>query len=166
MEALKEIAHQIRLRDCSGIIIVDFIDMLEQDHRDRVVKALEDEVMKDRVRVSVISMTGLGLVELTRKRQRSSLSRILTDPCFYCEGMGTLKKKETIVCEIFRELSEVVRKKSITAPIVAHCHSDIVNWVYSEESELMDSLEEELGVPVIFQADLKLHYEEHRVEFS
>lgn len=164
MESVKEIAHQIRLRDCSGIIVVDFIDMLEQDHRQKVLKALEEEVKRDRVRVSVISMTGLGLVEMTRKRLRSSLRRTLSDPCFYCEGLGTLKKKETIVCEIFRDLTQVLTKKTITHPMIVHCHGDVVNWVYSEESEMMDTFEEELGVPVIFRTDSRLHFEEFRIE--
>ncbi len=164
MEAVKEIALQIRLRDCGGIIIVDFIDMVEQEHRDRVLKGLSEEVKRDRVRVSVVSMTGLGLVELTRKRLRSSLRRSLTDPCFYCHGLGSLKKKETIVCEIFRDLSHRVAKKTISKPILVHCHTDIVNWVYSEESEMMGTFEEELGVPIIFQMDPKKHFEEFSIE--
>jgi ribonuclease G len=164
MEAVKEIAHQIRLRDCGGIIVIDFIDMAEQEHRERLMKNLEEEVRRDRVRVTVISMTGLGLVEMTRKRLRSSLRRTVTDACFYCEGMGTLKKKDTIVCEMFRDLTQIIMKKSITHPIIVHCHADIVNWVYSEESEMMDSFEEELGVPIIFRTDVKLHFEEYRIE--
>lgn len=164
MEAVKEIAHQIRLRDCGGIIVIDFIDMMEQDHRDRVLKALEEEVRRDRVRVSVISMTGLGLVELTRKRLRSSLRRTLTDACFYCSGLGSLKKKDTIVCEIFRDITQILTKKAITHAIIVHCHADIVNWVYSEESEMMDAFEEELGVPVIFRTEGKLHFEQYRIE--
>jgi ribonuclease G len=164
MEAVKEIALQIRLRDCGGIIIVDFIDMMEQEHRDKVLKALSEEVKRDRVRVSVVSMTSLGLVELTRKRIRSSLRRTLTDGCFYCHGLGTLKKKETIVCEIFREISHRLTKKTITQPMIVHCHTDIVNWVYSEESEMMDAFEEELGVPVIFRTDTKKHFEAYTIE--
>ncbi len=166
MEAVKEIAHQIRLRDCGGIIIVDFIDMVEAEHREKVLKALEEECKRDRVRVVVVSMTGLGLVELTRKRLRSSLRRTLTDECFYCDGLGTLKKKDTIVCEIFRDLTQMMAKKTPTEPFIVHCHTDIVNWVYSEESETMDSFEEELGVPVIFRTDVKLHFEEYRIENS
>lgn len=164
MEAVKEIAHQIRLRDCGGIIIVDFIDMTEQEHREKVVKALEEEVKRDRVRVTVVSMTGLGLVELTRKRLRSSLRRTLTDECFYCDGLGTLKKKDTIVCEVFRDLSQMLAKNASSKPFIVHCHTDVVNWVYSEESETMDVFEEVLGVPVIFRTDLKLHFEEYRIE--
>ena len=91
------------------------------------------------MRVTVVSMTGLGLVELTRKRLRSSLRRTLTDECFYCEGLGTLKKKDTIVCEIFRDLAQMIAKKTATHPFIVHCHTDIVNWVYSEESETMDA---------------------------
>ncbi len=164
MEAVKEIALQIRLRDCGGIIVVDFIDMLEQEHKDKVLKALTEEVKRDRVRVSVISMTGLGLVELTRKRIRSSLRRTLTESCFYCHGLGSLKKKETIVCEIFRELTHRVAIKTMTQPIIVNCHSDIVNWVYSEESEMMHAFEEELGVPIIFRSDAKKHFEEYSFE--
>ncbi len=164
MEAVKEIALQIRLRDCGGIIVVDFIDMLEQEHKDKVLKALTEEVKRDRVRVSVISMTGLGLVELTRKRIRSSLRRTLTESCFYCHGLGSLKKKETIVCEIFRHLSHRVAIKTISQPITVNCHADIVNWVYSEESEMMHAFEEELGVPIIFRSDAKKHFEEYTFE--
>lgn len=164
MEAVKEIAHQIRLRDLGGIIIIDFIDMMEQEHREKVVSSLEEEVKRDRVRVSIISMTGLGLVELTRKRLRSSLRRTLTDACFYCDGLGSLKKKETIVCEMLRDLSQMVKKKTITKPVIIQCHSDIVNWVYSEESEMMDDFEKELGVPVIFRTDAGLHFEEYRFD--
>lgn len=164
MEAVKEIAHQIRLRDCGGIIIVDFIDMTEQDHREKVLKALEEEVKRDRVRVTVVSMTSLGLVELTRKRLRSSLRRTVTDECFYCDGLGSLKKKDTIVCEIFRDLSLLVSKRAVTHPFIVHCHNDIVNWVYSEESEMMDAFEEELGLSIIFRTDVKLHFEEYKIE--
>ena len=164
MEAVKEIALQIRLRDCGGIIVVDFIDMTEQEHKDKVLKALTEEVKRDRVRVSVISMTGLGLVELTRKRIRSSLRRTLTESCFYCHGLGSLKKKDTIVCEIFRHLTHRVAIKTMSQPIIVHCHSDIVNWVYSEESEMVHTFEEELGVPIIFRVDPKKHFEEYTFE--
>ena len=119
---------------------------------------------RDRVRVTVVSMTSLGLVELTRKRLRSSLRRTVTDACFYCEGLGTLKKKDTIVCEVFRDIAQMQIKRTITHPVIVHCHTDVVNWVYSEESETMSTFEEELGIPVIFRTDLKLHFEEYKIE--
>ena len=150
MEAVKEIAHQIRVRDCGGIIIVDFIDMMVEEHREKILEALTVEVKSDSVRVSVISMTGLGLVELTRKRLRPSLLRSLTEPCFYCEGLGRLKKRETLIADIFRELGRQIRKVPSGKTWVVSCHTDLVNWVYSEESELISQLEGDLGVSIIF----------------
>lgn len=160
MEAVKEIAHQIRVRDCGGIIVVDFIDMTIEEHREKIMQALTDEVKSDSVRVSVISMTGLGLVELTRKRLRPSLLRSLTEPCFYCEGLGRLKRRETLIADIFRDLARQIQKKPKAETWVVRCHSDLVSWVYSEESELISQIEGDLGVSIIFKADPKLHWEE------
>ncbi|MEM7646082.1 MAG: Rne/Rng family ribonuclease [Pseudomonadota bacterium] len=160
MEAVKEIAHQIRVRDCGGIIVVDFIDMAVEEHREKIMQALTDEVKSDSVRVSVISMTGLGLVELTRKRLRPSLLRSMTEPCFYCEGLGRLKRRETLISDIFRSLARQIQKNQEAETWVVRCHSDIVTWVYSEESELISQIEGDLGVSIIFKADPKLHWEQ------
>lgn len=160
MEAVKEIAHQIRVRDCGGIIVVDFIDMTEEEHRQKILEALTAEVKTDSVRVSVISMTGLGLVELTRKRLRPSLLRSLTEPCFYCEGLGRLKRRETLIADIFRDLERHIQRRKKVQTWVVRCHSDLVSWVYSEESELISQIEGDLGASIIFKADPKLHWEE------
>ncbi len=160
MEAVKEIAHQIRVRDCGGIIVVDFIDMTVDEHRTKILEALTHEVKSDSVRVSVISMTGLGLVELTRKRLRPSLLRSLTEPCFYCEGLGRLKRRETLISDIFRDLDRQIQKNKKVGTWIVRCHSDLVTWVYSEESELISQIEGDLGVSIIFKADPKLHWEE------
>ena len=112
MEAVKEIAHQIRTRDCGGIIVVDFIDMISEEHREKIFQALIKEVKLDSVKVSVVSMTELGLVELTRKRLRPSLLKSLTEPCFYCEGLGRLKRRETLIADIVRTLSRQIQKKT------------------------------------------------------
>lgn len=166
MEAVKEIAHQIRVRDCSGIIIIDFIDMLVEEHREKILEALAEEVKRDSVRVSIISMTGLGLVEMTRKRLRPSLLKSLTEPCFYCEGLGRLKRRETLIADIFRELSREIRRNPKGNTWIVNCHSDLVNWVYSEESELLGQLEGDLGVSIIFKADPSLHWENFRFDIA
>ncbi len=166
MEAVKEIAHQIRVRDCGGIIVVDFIDMTIEEHRSKILEALTQEVKSDSVRVSVISMTGLGLVELTRKRLRPSLLRSLTEPCFYCEGLGRLKRRETLISDIFRELDRQIQKNKNVETWVVRCHSDLVTWVYSEESELISQIEGDLGVSIIFKADPKLHWEEFEFDVA
>ncbi|MEM7646375.1 MAG: Rne/Rng family ribonuclease [Pseudomonadota bacterium] len=166
MEAVKEIAHQIRVRDCGGIIVVDFIDMTIEEHREKILEALTFEVKTDSVRVSVISMTGLGLVEITRKRLRPSLLRSLTEPCFYCEGLGRLKRRETLISDIFRDLERKIQKKSQVQTWIVRCHSDLVTWVYSEESELISQIEGDLGVSIIFKADPKLHWEEFQFDIA
>lgn len=163
LEAVKEIAHQIRLRDCSGIIIVDFIDMVSEQHREKILESLKEEVKKDRVRVAVISMTGLGLVELTRKRLRPSLKKSVTDWCFYCEGSGRLKRRDTVLCEIYRALAEQSKLGISSGPWEIVCHPDIVNWVYTEQSELIDRLEDSLGQSVSFKAEPSIHWEEFKI---
>lgn len=166
MEAVKEIAHQIRVRDCGGIIVVDFIDMTVEEHREKILEALTAEVKADTVRVSVISMTGLGLVELTRKRLRPSLLRSLTEPCFYCEGLGRLKRRETLITDIFRELDRHIKKNTEVSTWIVRCHTDLVTWVYSEESELINQIEGDLGVSIIFKADPKLHWEDFQFDVA
>ncbi len=166
MEAVKEIAHQIRVRDCGGIIVVDFIDMMVEEHREKILEALTQEVKTDSVRVSVISMTGLGLVELTRKRLRPSLLRSLTEPCFYCEGLGRLKRRETLISDIFRDLDRNIAKNQHVNTWIVRCHTDLVTWVYSEESELISQIEGDLGVSIIFKADPKLHWEEFQFDVA
>jgi len=166
MEAVKEIAHQIRVRDCGGIIVVDFIDMATEEHRDKIMKALADEVKSDSVRVTVVSMTGLGLVEMTRKRLRPSLLRSITEPCFYCEGLGRLKRRETLIADIFRELARKIQKSQGVRTWRVRCHADLVAWVYSEESELISQIEGDLGVSIIFKSDSKLHWEEFEFDVA
>lgn len=166
MEAVKEIAHQIRVRDCGGIIIVDFIDMMVEEHRQKILDALTEEVKTDSVRVTIVSMTGLGLVEMTRKRLRPSLLRSLTEPCFYCEGLGRLKRRETLIADIFRDLARQIKKSSHVKTWVVNGHADLVNWVYSEESELISQMEGDLGVSIIFKSDPSLHWEEFRFDIA
>jgi ribonuclease G len=166
MEAVKEIAHQIRVRDCGGIIVVDFIDMGIEEHRAKIMQALSDEVKSDSARVTVVSMTGLGLVEMTRKRLRPSLLRSLTEPCFYCEGLGRLKRRETLIADIFRDLTRQIQKRPKAETWVVRCHSDLVSWVYSEESELISQIEGDLGISIIFKSDPRLHWEEFEFDVA
>ena len=104
LEAAQAIARQLRLRNLGGIIILDFIDMDEIDHRDAVLDELRKAAEKDRVRTSIHGFSGLGLVEMTRKRTRESLAHILCEPCACCGGRGELKTAQTVCYEILREL--------------------------------------------------------------
>src|SRR5262245_27376043 len=124
LEACREVADQLRLRNIGGIIVVDFIDMDKEANREKVWKAFNEALAKDRSRSNVTKISELGLVEMTRKRTRESLARKLTEPCSYCEGKGYLKSKATICYEILREL----RRNGAGIPddsIVVACHPEI-----------------------------------------
>lgn len=165
LEAVKEIAHQLRIRNCGGIIIIDFIDMEKESHREKVLSALEEDVVKDRSRTNIISMSPLGLVEMTRKRIRPSLIKTLCEPCSYCEGKGHIKRKSTIANEIFRELERdtaqmLANKKS---NIVIHCHADVVDWIYEVEEESLAFVEKKLGRSVAFKIEPSYHIEQYEI---
>lgn len=164
LEAIREIAHQLRIRNCGGIIIVDFIDMEKESHREKVLEAMRDEVSKDRARTHVMSMSQLGLVEMTRKRTRPSLIRILCEPCSYCEGRGYIKRKSTIANEVFRELErdagQFGNKKQ---NIVIHCHADVADWVYETEGDTLEHIEKKIGQSVAFKIEPTYHLEQYEI---
>jgi len=104
LEAVKEIAYQLRLRNIGGLIVIDFIDMDREANRERVFMALKEALEKDRARTTVLEMSELGLIEMTRKRTKENINFFLTEPCLYCEGRGRLKSPTTICYDIFRDL--------------------------------------------------------------
>jgi len=109
LEAASTIARQLRLRNLGGIIVIDFIDMMDEEHRRQVLQALEKALSSDRAKTGIASVSALGLVEMTRKRTSESLGRILCQPCPVCEGKGQLKSVETICYEILREVLREAR---------------------------------------------------------
>ena len=104
LEAVREIAIQIRLRNIGGIIIIDFIDMIKKTNRDKVFNSLQEGLQKDRARTNILNMSDFGLVEMTRKRTQESLVRSLCEPCPYCEGKAYIKSPHTVTYELFRDL--------------------------------------------------------------
>ncbi|MBI2712620.1 MAG: Rne/Rng family ribonuclease, partial [Bdellovibrio sp.] len=104
LEAVQEIAYQLRLRNCGGIIILDLIDMEKDENKQRVYRALEDALSRDRARPTILKISELGLVEMTRKRTRDTIVRTLCESCTHCEGKGFVKAKQTVAYEILREL--------------------------------------------------------------
>lgn len=164
LEAVKEVAHQLRVRNVGGIIIIDFIDMEKGVHREQVIQALAEELKKDRSRTNVISMSELGLVEMTRKRIRPSIVKTLCEPCSYCDGKGYIKRKTTIANEIFRDIEREVglvenKKKSL----IVHCHGDIVDWIYEEENETLEYVEKRFGHSVAFKIEPTYHLEQYEI---
>jgi ribonuclease G len=159
LEAVGEVAYQLRLRNLGGMVIIDFIDMEIQDHRDKVLEALTDALKRDRARCNVVKLSELGLVEMTRQRTRESLGRQMTETCWYCEGRGTLKSKRSVVYEIFRALE---RKASrFTEPvIVVHAHPEVVDVMYDSESACLRRIEQTCGKTIQVRPRGSFHQEQ------
>jgi ribonuclease G len=165
LEAIREIAHQLRIRNCGGIIIIDFIDMEKDSNKEKVVSMLAEELQKDRARTNIISMSPLGLVEMTRKRIRPSLIKTLCEPCNYCEGKGYIKRKSTVANEIFRELEREIPQFSNNkkANIVIHTHQEVVDWIYEVEGETLTFIEQKIGRSVAFKIEPTYHLEQYEI---
>lgn len=164
LEAIREIAHQLRIRNCGGIIIIDFIDMEKESHREKVLSMLREELQKDRARTNVVAMSTLGLVEMTRKRIRPSLIKTVCEPCSYCEGKGYIKKKSTVANEIFRELErDLPQYENKKSNLVVHCHQEVIDWIYEVEGETLQFIEKKLGRSVAFKIEPGYHVEQYEI---
>lgn len=166
LEAAQEIAHQLRIRNCGGIIIVDFIDMEKEAHKEQVVKLFSDELALDRAKTKITDISELGLVEMTRKRIRPSLVSTLTEPCNYCDGKGYMKRTRTVANEIFRALEREAERKNPNLKAYVECHSDVADWIYEEDAATLDFIELRLESPVVFKVNQKLHIEEYLVSLK
>lgn len=163
LEAVKEIAYQLRFRNLGGLIVIDFIDMEKSSNRRRVFTALKEAFIKDRAKTNILPMSDLGLIEMTRKRTRASLSGLLSEPCYYCEGRGTLKSKRAICYEIFRDLE----RESIAAEEGGHAYAtvnpEIDNVLREEEQESIIDLERRLGRRITIIAKESFHLEQYEI---
>jgi ribonuclease G len=157
LEAAVAIARQLRLRNLGGIIIIDFIDMEEEEHRKQVLQALEKALAKDHAKTHVSAVSPLGLVEMTRKRTRESLAHQLCSPCPACEGRGFVKTPETVCYEIFREVLRQAGQFDFQQLMVL-AHSDVIERLLDEESAALGELEVLVGKPIRLQTEaLYLH---------
>ncbi len=152
LEAAQSVARQLRLRNLGGIIIIDFIDMTDAEHRRQVLRQLEKSLTRDHAKTTVYEFSPLGLVEMTRKRTTESLERQLSEPCHECGGRGTLKTPETVTYEIFREIVRQVRQFD-AARLLVIASPKVVARITDEESASVAELEEFLGKSIRFQAD-------------
>ena len=162
LEAVKEIAYQIRLRDIGGIIIIDFIDMEKKSNQEKVFNALKEALKKDRSKTHVIPISELGLIQMTRKRIRKPLTRILCEPCFYCDGEGYLISKQTICYNIYREILRESRDM-IGVKVSLRVNPEIAELLYGEESHIIVAVEQVIGRQVVIYPDAKLHMEEFNI---
>ena len=152
LEAAVAIARQLRLRNLGGIIIIDFIDMEEPEHRDNVLQLLEQSLATDHARHQVSPVSPLGLVEMTRKRTRESLQHILCDDCPSCEGRGFVLSAETVCFEIFREVIRQSRQFEFSEALVL-AHQDVIDLLLDEQAPSLAILEEQTGKSIRLQPE-------------
>jgi ribonuclease G len=162
LEAAQSVARQLRLRNLGGIIIIDFIDMVDAEHRRQVLRTLEKQLARDHAKTTVYDFSPLGLVEMTRKRTVESLQRQLSEPCHECSGRGTVKTAETVTYEIFREIVRAVRQFD-AARLLVIASPKVVGRITDEESNAVAELEEFLGKSIRFQADTQYLQEQFDV---
>jgi ribonuclease G len=147
LEAAQTIARQLRLRNLGGMIIIDFIDMEEPEHKRQVLRALERALARDRTKVYLTEISPLGLVELTRKRTRESLEHVLCQPCPVCEGRGMVKTPQTVCYEIFREILREARQYGADGYLVL-ASQPVIDLLFDEEAGSMVKLQEFIGKPI------------------
>ncbi|MGZ4779354.1 MAG: Rne/Rng family ribonuclease [Thermoanaerobaculia bacterium] len=161
LEAAKEIVRQIRLRDLGGIIVLDFIDMEETEHRAALFETLENEIKKDRSKTKILQISDFGLIEMTRKRVRQSLERSLTQACPYCGGSGRIKSNMTIALEIWRELMKA-RDFHEGQDVIVRVNP-VVYGTLSAGDPIFEEVERNLGIHLVFKPDDSLHHEQFDV---
>jgi len=162
LEAAQAIARQLRLRNLGGIIIIDFIDMLQEEHKRQVLRALEKSLEKDHARTHISEVSALGLVEMTRKRNRESLEHVLCEQCPTCGGRASLKTPETVCYEIFREILRESRQFDARQLLVLAAQ-EVVDLLLDEESDSLAELEAFIGKPIRFQVEVLFTQEQYDV---
>ncbi len=163
LDAVKEVVYQLRLRNIGGIIIIDFIDMEQESNREKVYRALDEELRKDRARTNVMKISELGLVEMTRKRVQEDLVRYLSEPCWYCEGRGYIRSRTTVCFDVLREVQREVLRSPDSDTIMVNVHPDIADLFYGQELSSLEEYERRLGRRIVVRAAPHYHVERFEV---
>lgn len=162
LEAVKEICFQLRLRNIGGIIIIDFIDMERESNREKVYNALSESLNTDKARTNILKISDLGLVEMTRKRTRENISRVLSEACPYCEGKGYVKSKISICCEIFREIQREIKDIRGKA-IMLNVHPEIADLLYDQQRTGIEDFEKTYKKRIIIKDKPDFHIEQFEI---
>jgi len=163
LEAVREIATQLRLRNIGGIIIIDFIDMAKKSNRDLVYNSLEEALKKDRARTNILKISELGLVEMTRKRTQESLVRYLCTPCPYCEGRAYIKSSQTVCYEVIRNLKREVSSDRKLKDILLRVHPEVADLLADEERKTMEQVEKLLQCKITIKSKKDFHLEQYEI---
>jgi ribonuclease G len=164
LEAVLEIVSQLRMRNIGGIIILDFIDMEDAASRRRVMETLEDALSRDKARTTILRISELGLVEMTRKRTRENLERLISSPCPNCNGRGRIKSVTTIGQEILRKIQrEAAKSQSDTRRITVRANRDVIGYLYNDEEDAIRGLQRRTGRAITLKVAEKYHQEQYDV---
>ncbi len=160
LEAAQTIARQLRLRNLGGIIIVDFIDMAREEHREAVLSELRRAVATDRTRMTVSNFTELGLVAMTRKRTRESLAHVLCEPCPICGGRGQVKTARTVCYDIMREIVRLCKQYKDTREYRILASQTVIDMLLEDESPALELLQQTVEKPVLLEVENTYSQEE------
>ena len=161
LEAVKETVYQLRLRNIGGIIIIDFIDMVSAANREKVLGALQEALKRDKAKTTIVRMSEIGLVEMTRKRVRDSLGHMLTEACPYCKGRGFVKSQQTVANEILRAIARAL-SRSPSPTVLVNMEPGIADYLYESETADVEAIEKRCKtriIPVAREGYHREHYE-------
>jgi len=162
MEAAKEIAYQLRLRNIGGIIIIDFIDMESEEHREELFSYFKEKVKNDKSRINILKLSEFGLVQMTRKRSSENLTQLMCEPCHYCAGEGILKSRRTICYDIFRKIHRNAERTGGFS-ITLRVHPRIADMLNKEEKNTLAQLEQDTRKKLVVVSVKDLHIEKYDI---
>ncbi|HAY20974.1 MAG TPA: Rne/Rng family ribonuclease [Desulfobacterales bacterium] len=162
LEAVKEIAYQLRLRNIGGLIVIDFIDMEKEANREKVYNVLKEALKKDRAKTSVLKMSELGLVEMTRQRSRQSLHHMLTEPCPYCDQKGFIRSRLTVAFDMLRELTTMIGSLD-SQQVTLEAHPEVAGVLMDLGSATIESLEGEYHKKIVIRSNPHFHQEKYEI---
>ena len=165
LEAVREIAKQVRLRNIGGLIVIDFIDMAKPKNREKVYKALDEALKTDKKKTNILKVSELGIVEMTRKRTRENLTQVLTDLCPICDGRGYINSSRTICYHIFREIIRGAENRAGNK-VTVMVNPEVAGLLYDEERGAVEELEESLGKRIVIRVVEDLDVEEYDINYG
>lgn len=165
LEAASAIPRQLRLRNIGGIVIIDFIDMVNEEHKRQVLRMLEKGQQSDRVKCNITQISELGLVEMTRKRMHGSLLKTLCETCSVCHGRGFIKSAESVCLEIFKNLQRQARKLFGKECLIMASQS-VIDQLIDEQAESIKQLAEQLEISIVYQVEPGYTQEQYDIVIS
>ncbi len=162
LEAVREIVNQLRFRNIGGLIILDLIDMESTENREKVYRALQQELRQDKAKTNILKISELGLVEMTRKRTRENLVQMLCEPCAYCEGKGYVLSPESVAHKVLREIRKDLPRFG-GRRVVVTVHRSVAEQLLGHERASLEILERELGREIEIRARVELHQEQFEI---